>query len=157
MAIVTFYLLDSPTSETTESVNKQDIDLDIVVSLILTHCQQGAKIYIHCQDKQHALDLDERLWQLPAEKLVPYRLVGEHASAACQVEIAWQGIPYNGYRQILINLAQQVPIFAPSLAQVIEFVPCDDDLKQRARERYQIYRQAGHQLKTLALDTTSNT
>ncbi|NVP00869.1 DNA polymerase III subunit chi, partial [Photobacterium damselae subsp. damselae] len=70
------------------------------------------------------------------------------------VEIGWGQLRHSGRRNVLINLAKNAPNFAVTFVQVVDFVPCDEKLKQLARERYKIYRLAGIQLTTAnAVDT----
>ncbi len=155
MSIVTFYLLEGGVSSCDNNPSQTALD-NAVMSVMAFHVLQRAKIYLYCEDKLQAEYFDEKLWQLPPEHFIPHQLVGEATNASCQVEIGWQGLQRPSYRHLLINLSTQSPIFAPSFAQVIDFVPCDDTLKQKARERYQIYRQAGHQMQTASVDSLSH-
>ena len=156
MTVVTFYLVDDTSPQTVE-VDQTARIYQKVIQLCCNYQQQDARIFIFSENKTQAEQLDEYLWQLPLDNFISHHLIGESHFHANTVEIGWAGTRPQSRRNILINLTQDVPNFAPSFAQVIDFVPCDDTLKQRARERYQIYRQAGHQLHTLAIDTPSNT
>ncbi|WP_434356911.1 DNA polymerase III subunit chi [Parasalinivibrio latis] len=149
MASATFYLLD----EKCELDTQQQI-LDKTLSLIQSQVAAGQRLYIFAADRQMAFDVDEILWQLPPEQFVPHNLSGEGGRSITAVEIGWPGIRHTGYRNILINLAQDVANFAPSFAQVIDFVPCDEGLKQQARDRYKAYRNQGMQLTILAIGDT---
>jgi DNA polymerase-3 subunit chi len=49
-------------------------------------------------------------------------------------------------------LAENNTTFANKFNEVVDFVPCEEKAKQQARERYKIYRQAGYQLQTVAIE-----
>ncbi len=151
MAQITFYILNEKDKDKAELIEQK------AVSLCQDYAKQGATLFIGCQTLEQAELIDELLFQLPAEDFVSHHLFTESPFHANAVEIGLFNSYPRGRRNIFINLADNAPNFAPSFAQVIDFVPCDDTRKQQARMRYQIYRQAGHQLHTLALDTSSHT
>ncbi len=151
MATATFYLLDEKSEQDT-----QQQMLDMTLALIQSRAATGQRLFIRAADRDMAFAIDEALWQLPPEQFVPHNLTGEGGRSATAVEIGWPGIRHGGYRNILINLAQDVANFAPSFAQVIDFVPCDEGLKQQARDRYKAYRNQGMQMTTLAIGDTPN-
>ena len=86
------------------------------------------------------------LWQQDPDSFVPHSLSEEPTAHQAPVEIG-TGLPRRN-RQLLINLGSQAPAFAGRFAEVIDFVPTDDTLKQLARERYKQYRAAGFTLQT---------
>ncbi|MEZ9522593.1 DNA polymerase III subunit chi [Enterovibrio norvegicus] len=151
MAVATFYLVDESDTHPQQSM------LEKVCQLSALYSQQGMKVYISANDKPQAENIDEQLWQLSPDHFVPHNLVGEGPRGGAQVEIGWSGVRPSGHRNVLINLAEEAAIFAPSFAQVVDFVPCEEALKQQARERYKIYRMAGRQMRTLAMNEMSDT
>ncbi|MEZ8027228.1 DNA polymerase III subunit chi [Enterovibrio norvegicus] len=151
MALATFYLLDESDTQPQQSM------LDKICQLSALYSQQGMKVYISANDKPQAEKVDEQLWQLSPDQFVPHNLVGEGPRGGAQVEIGWAGVRPSGHRNVLINLAEEAATFAPSFAQVVDFVPCEEALKQQARERYKIYRMAGRQMRTLAMNEMSDT
>lgn len=108
----------------------------------------GKKVLLACETEQQALNLDEALWQRDPEQFVPHNLSGEITQYATPIEISWRGKRNAQRRDLLINLQSDIPDFAQSFNQVIDFVPADETLKAQARERYKIYRQLGWQLST---------
>lgn len=148
MANATFYLLNESDN------NEQETIFNTACALTCHYFQQGQRIYVAARDKAQAEQIDEWLWQRDPTDFVPHNLVGEGPSGASPVEIGWSGVRHSGHRSVLINLAPEPSNFAPSFAQVIDFVPCDETLKQQARNRYKAYRMAGIQLHTLAIDDT---
>ncbi len=103
--------------------------------------RQQQRIFILTDNEQDAHALDEWLWQFEPERFIPHNLPGEGPARGAPVEISWQAPRQQ--RQLLINLSRDVPDFARRFAQVIEFVPADEQLKADARTRYKHYRQLG--------------
>ncbi len=116
--------------------------------------QQGNKVYLLAENKAQAEQLDEYLWQQEPDNFVPHNLIGEGPRGGSPVEIGWPGLRHSGRRGLLINLGQDTPNFAVTFPQVIDFVPCDENLKQLARERYKAYRLAGIQIQTATAPET---
>ncbi|WP_025675100.1 DNA polymerase III subunit chi [Salinivibrio socompensis] len=165
MPTATFYLLSPPapvddnnslglTPE--QQAREQQTLVDTAIDLAFYYYQQGQRIYLAAQDQAQAHQLDDALWQRDPDTFVPHNLVGEGPRSGAPVEIGWPGVRHTGHRSVLINLATEASNFAPSFAQVIDFVPCDETLKQHARHRYKAYRLAGLQLHTLAIDQSPN-
>lgn len=144
-----FYLIEPETAEDSEAGL-----LAFVNKLTVTHYSQGQRIYLLAKSRRQAELLDELLWQQEPSNFVPHNLVGEGPRGGAPVEIGWPGLRHSGHRSVLINLAQDAANFAVTFALVVDFVPCDEKSKQQARERYKIYRQAGIQLQTLAINQT---
>ncbi|MFB2800095.1 DNA polymerase III subunit chi [Shewanella seohaensis] len=119
--------------------------------------QQGfinqQQVYIHCQDKNIAFEIDELLWQFEPSAFVPHNLKGEGPTTGSPVEIGFDRLGPNKSRQLLINLADQVPPFAVNFGQIFDFVANDDQHKAIARERYRQYRGLGIELTTQNLAT----
>lgn len=149
MAIASFYLLDKSHHDSQHTIFEK------TAQLCASFCQQGFKIHILANDKSCAEKIDEYLWQCSPDFFVPHILSGENTRGGAQLEIGWSAIASIRHRQILINLADQAPTFAPAFAQVVDFVPCDEIRKQQARERYKIYRMAGCQIQTVAIEKNS--
>ncbi|WP_087018824.1 DNA polymerase III subunit chi [Thaumasiovibrio subtropicus] len=144
MTHATFYLLDEAEAE-----------FQLACDLASQYHQQGQRVYIHTEQKADAERIDNLLWQRDPDAFVPHNLLGEGPRAGSPVEIGWQYLRHSGHRSVLINLANNAANFAVTFAQVIDFVPCDENLKQLARERYKQYRHAGIQLQTLTATETS--
>lgn len=117
--------------------------------------RQQQRVYIFTPDQTIAHQIDELLWSFEADSFVPHNLVGEGPRQGSPVEIGWQ--PLKGRRPILINLASTVPNFAGQFAQVIDFVPANEENKQLARDRFRTCRQWGFQVETHQVNTQNLT
>jgi len=144
---VLFYILSENELQNTEKKS------DGVNQMLHQACLQAAhyyrqnqKVFIYTQDQKSAHDIDEMLWAFDPDSFVPHNLLGEGPSYGSPVEISWQA-PTNR-RAILINLTDTVPNFANKFAQVIDFVPTDETLKQQARVRFSTCRQWGFKVDT---------
>lgn len=103
--------------------------------------RQNQKVFIFTENQANAEAIDELLWAFEADSFVPHNLAGEGPSYGAPVEISWLA-PTNR-RPVLINLTNTVPGFANQFAQLVDFVPAAEQLKQQARERFRAYRQWG--------------
>ncbi|PSB89630.1 DNA polymerase III subunit chi [Photobacterium damselae subsp. damselae] len=149
MTHATFYIID-------EQNQAEDplFQLHFACQQAVMSYRQGYRIYLLAEDKNQAEQIDEYLWQQEPDNFVPHNLLGEGPRGGAPVEIGWGQLRHSGRRNVLINLAKNAPNFAVTFVQVVDFVPCDEKLKQLARERYKIYRLAGIQLTTAnAVDT----
>ncbi|MGB7997780.1 DNA polymerase III subunit chi [Photobacterium halotolerans] len=139
MSHATFYIIDDAAPEAR---------LKLAGQQAAWWYQQGQSVFLLAETREQAEWLDEYLWQQDPDNFVPHNLIGEGPRQGSPVEIGWPGLRHSGRRAVLINLSQDAPNFAVTFAQVVDFVPCDEKLKQQARERYKAYRLAGIQLQT---------
>jgi len=155
-----FYLM--PPMEAGTATNHTDSKLTISATTemyqLTCHVAQQAfikqqSVYIHCQNKEVAFEIDELLWQFEPSAFVPHNLKGEGPVTGSPVEIGFDRLGANKSRQLLINLADQVPPFAVNFGQIIDFVANDQQHKAVARERYRQYRDLGVELTTQNLAT----
>ncbi|CAK9883739.1 MAG: DNA polymerase III subunit chi [Candidatus Erwinia impunctatus] len=143
MKNVTFYLLDTETGSGELSATEA-----LVCELACQRWRAGARLLIACEDETQAFRLDEALWQRPPDAFVPHNLAGEGPRYGAPVELAWPERRSNAPRDLLITLLPHFADFATTFHQVIDFVPCEDALKQLARDRYKAYRSVGFHLNT---------
>ncbi len=136
----------------------EDNNEDKIYASLLQACfqaaffyRQGKRVFIYANDQQQAHVVDELLWSFSADSFVPHNLVGEGQQQGAAVEISWQQ-PTNR-RAVLINLTSTVPDFAHQFSHIVDFVATDETLKQRARERYKMYRQLGFQVDNQAVSS----
>lgn len=146
MATATFYIVKPDSPQATESGLA-----DYALFLSQHFARQGAKVYLQCNDKTHAEQMADRFWQVDATDFIAHNLVGEGPRYGTAIEIGHCGVKPTWNRQLAINLADNHTTFAKAFAEVVDFVPNEENAKQRARERYKLYRQAGYQLQTIEI------
>lgn len=105
-------------------------------------------VYIHAKDRANAERLDELLWTFRDGSFVPHGLAGRDdgtESSPIMVGCGETGVPT---RDMLINLADDIPSFATGFARVAELVTSDENCRNLSRKRYATYRDQGHELNT---------
>lgn len=148
MKKVIFYLIENGGEQASSSplLCHEKLACDKIVEA----WQQRQRILVACQEQAQAERIDEYLWQLETDTFVPHNLVGEGLSmGGSPVEICWKEKRSSGKRQLLINLQDTFPEFAPLYDEIIDFVPADEQGKNLARERYKTYKNVGFNLKTI--------
>ncbi len=138
MSRVRFYILDEePASE------RERFACRLAAQLY----RQGRRVYLHAADEPAARALDDLLWTFRPRAFVPHGLLDREEQ---QVAIGWRGEP-DGHREVMINLALEVPAFAGRFEQVAEIVVRSAEIRGPLREAYLHYRDGGHQVETSRL------
>ena len=117
--------------------------------------QRGHRIYIHCKNQADAEQLDELLWTYRDDSFVPHNLQGEGPEPPPPVQIGFDKEP-RGYSDILINMADPVPLFFTRFKRVIELVAADEEAKALSRIHYRDYRTKGCDLHTHKMEEVEN-
>ncbi len=110
----------------------------------------GHGVYIHTTDQGQAKRLDELLWTFKQNSFVPHGIEGQSPDPDAAVlinhkaELADSTQAHN--RQVLINLAQDIPLFFSSFERVAEVIGQDAENKASGRQRYKFYRDRGYSL-----------
>jgi DNA polymerase III subunit chi len=103
-------------------------------------------VHIRTETRADAEHLDKLLWTFRDGSFVPHALAGAgHADAP--VAIAAGSDPATP-RDLLINLASEVPADATAFPRIAELVSSDADCRQQSRKRFALYRDQGHELNT---------
>jgi DNA polymerase-3 subunit chi len=108
----------------------------------------GQKIYVHTSSPQSAAFLDDFLWTFRDGSFVPHALAGSEAATISPVIIGQGQDPDPAHRDLLINLADEVPLFFSRFERVAEIVAGDESTRKMARERFRFYRDRGYPLNT---------
>ncbi|WP_159818097.1 DNA polymerase III subunit chi [Colwellia sp. 20A7] len=149
---VMFYLLNDEKAENNDN-NAETTDKSSAfyhACLQASHFyRQNQRVFIYTQDKEQAEKIDELLWAFDTDSFVPHNLVGEGPKQGAMVEISDK--PLRGRRPVLINLTETMPTFANQFQFIVDFVPSDETLKQKARERFKTCRQLGFQVNNQAV------
>lgn len=102
----------------------------------------GARILIHCPDETQARHLDRLLWTFRDESFLAHGRVGATDPELTPILISGDGSPASE-RQVLINLAPQIPPFFERFERVCEPIDHDPAVKHAGRERFRAYREHG--------------
>ncbi len=103
-------------------------------------------VHIRTATRADAETLDNLLWTFRDGSFVPHFLVGAgHADAP--VAIGGSDDPIET-RDLLINLADDIPAGAAAFPRIAELVSSDEDCRQQSRKRFAAYRDQGHELNT---------
>ena len=102
----------------------------------------GHKVYVHTKDPTDAQKLDELMWTFRDVAFVPHSLTDD-----APIRIGHTAPP-DGFDNLLVNLADEVPAFFSKFERVAEVVSGDESAKAQARERFRFYRDRGYELET---------
>ena len=92
--------------------------------------------------------LDDLLWTFRQNSFLPHGQYGCDEQEDCAIVIGHQSdAPHIG-KDVLINLATDVPLFFSQFERVAEMINEDDSQKQHGRDRYRFYRDRGYELNT---------
>lgn len=105
-------------------------------------------VYIHTNSRSDAATLDELLWTFRDGSFVPHAVVGADAATADSPILI--GCEKDAARScdLLINLGDDIPPFAPSFPRIAELVTSDDRCRKLSRKRFVEYRDQGHEINT---------
>lgn len=108
---------------------------------------QGRRIYIHTAGAEPSRRLDDLLWTFNEESFIPHGLAEDEAGADedTPVHIGHGQVPDN-HEDVLINLADEVPLFFSRFQRVAEVI--DRQGREAGRERFRFYRDRGYELNT---------
>ncbi len=106
----------------------------------------GHRVYIHAATPAQAAECDELLWTFRQGSFVPHALAGSESEAASPVCIA-AGQPQREF-DLLINLADDVPLFFSRFERVAELVDAAPRTRDLGRERFRFYKERGYPLNT---------
>lgn len=141
MTRIDFYV--SPESE--EQARKQ-----LACRLTEKAYKLGKHVYIHTESEEESQVMDDLLWSFRQGSFIPHQLSSTQASISAPVLIGHHQ-EVTGDADVLINLTQSVPDFFSQFDRVAELVNEDQDVRLKARERYQYYRDRGYDLNTYKL------
>jgi DNA polymerase-3 subunit chi len=140
MGRVDFYVL---------SEDVPDARLRFACRLAEKAVDQGKRVYVQTGTHAEAQRLDDLLWTFNDRSFLPHELLTGSAPSHARVMVALgEGPAPAEYRQLLINLADQLPSDAGSYERIAEIVDSDPERKRVARERYKQYREQGFALES---------
>jgi DNA polymerase III subunit chi len=138
MTRIDFYLLPA-----TEDDSKQ------LAACRLAHkaFRLGHRIYILAPNAAESAALDQLLWTFQPGSFIPHKVNGTPAEPETPVVIGHDAPP-DGFSDVLISLAPQVPEGFERFARIAELVAPSESERAAARERFRFYRDRGHDVQT---------
>lgn len=113
--------------------------------------QQGHHVYIHTVDAAEAQRMDELLWTFRDGSFVPHQLIGdEPLDETAPIHIGHGAEPHH-HDTVLINLADEVPLFFSRFERVAEVIGGDEPHRALGRERFRFYKERGYALEHHAI------
>jgi DNA polymerase III subunit chi len=103
----------------------------------------GHRVHIHTQDAGQAQRMDELLWTFADGSFVPHEQHHAIGDEHPPVVIA-AGVEPLSDRDLLLNLAAEVPSFADRFERIADFVDGDESVREAGRLRWRTYKDGGH-------------
>lgn len=142
MTRVNFYIIDDASSRAREH---------LACRLTEKAFSLGNKIFIHTASDQQSTHVDKLLWTYRAGSFLPHKIHAGTNNEPCAILIGHDVEP-EANTDVLINLAQEVPLFFSRFDRVAELVNADQAVKAQARKRYKFYNERGYELETHKLN-----
>ena len=107
--------------------------------------EKGLATYIHTTSDHECRLLDDLLWTFRNGSFLPHCI---HADTEGELPPILLGhdLEPETHTDILINLAQEVPLFFGRFQRVAEIVDREEQFLEQARKRYLFYKERGYQL-----------
>lgn len=144
MTKISFYVLQT---DTAASHGRLGLVCRIAEKALRSGVTRGQRTYIHCPDQTTLTTLDDLLWTFRQGSFVAHeRLEAVQDWNEAAPVIIGQLEPPPELDNVLINLADDVPLFFSRFERVVEVV--DDARRDSGRQRYQFYKDRGYPLET---------
>ncbi len=128
---VEFLLLDS---------NSQRMDSAMAsLSQLYEHYD---RVLVIAEKRMYLEQIDELLWHNSSEQFITYSLDTECYSSSAAVLLTDKQ-PEGRRYPTLLNIDGDLPLNSEQFRNIVELVGADEHYKEKARERYKIYRQLG--------------
>ena len=108
--------------------------------------KQGHRVYINTDTQQQVGELDDLLWTFRAGSFIPHAVYTE-ADREQPVALG-HALEPDGFDDVLVNLANEVPPYFSLFDRVAELVGADAEQRAAARDRYRYYQDRGYTLNT---------
>jgi DNA polymerase-3 subunit chi len=106
----------------------------------------GKRVFAYATDQTLTHAIDEQLWQFEITRFIPHAIMNVDSKwQSSPIHLGWD-LPQSGNYDFLFNLTQNTVQNMRSFKNIVEIVPSQEDWLSAARERYRVYRAAGHTL-----------
>jgi len=113
----------------------------LVCRLALMAWKQGNRILVLVEDQERANQLDEAMWEQPAGRFLPHKLVRQPGSAP--VNIGTQSELNDQTAEVLINMTREAVPSPERFQRLLELVPANDAQREASRNKFRTYRGLG--------------
>jgi DNA polymerase III subunit chi len=103
----------------------------------------GKRVHVHAPDRTLADDFDRLLWTYKQGGFIGHQRADDPADAELASVLIGAGEPRPSHRDVLINLADEVPGFYDRFERVLEIVHGDKAARGSSRARFKAYRDKG--------------
>jgi DNA polymerase-3 subunit chi len=103
-------------------------------------------VHIETASRAAAEHMDTLLWTFRDGSFVPHHVLGKEGIAS-PVTIG-HGSQETEHRDLLINLANEMPPSTAAYSRIAELVSADEECKTLGRQHFAAYRDQGHTIKT---------
>ena len=111
----------------------------------------GNRVHIHTQSEERSIKFNDLLWIYKDISFVPHEIFNENIDIETPVTINHNSsIPESS--QVMINLGDDIPVFATKFERVVEIVGGNEASKQAARERYRQYKDSDYDIHNHKID-----
>lgn len=103
----------------------------------------GKRVHVHATDESIAREFDRLLWIYRQGGFVAHERIGASDDPAPAAVLIGPGEPAPSHRDVLVNLADEVPAFFDRFERVLEIVAGNAGQRGRSRDRFKFYRDRG--------------
>ncbi len=139
MTHIDFYILKD---------NSPNSRMIFICRLVEKIYNKGNKILLHTEDSQKAGTIDDMLWTWKQGSFIPHEVYVQEEISDCPVIINHHPECSTNIHDVLINMADNVPLFFSQFERVSEIVDQDETTTQMARQRYRFYKERGYPLES---------
>ena len=106
--------------------------------------EQGLRVAVRTTSPSETAELDELMWTFSDRSFLPHAVwPAEPAVAERTPVLISSGTLPDSHRDVLLNLAPQMPATFAGYGRLCEIVPSDEPARAAARARWRSYRDAG--------------
>ncbi len=102
-------------------------------------------VYIHTPNQADAERLDQLLWTFRDGSFVPHDFAADGVNTPITIGCEKNSVTA---RDLLINLCDDIPIFAETFPRIAELITSDEDCRLKGRKRFAEYRDHGNEINT---------
>ena len=110
--------------------------------------KQGHDILLHVGDEKQASTMDKLLWTWKQGSFVPHEFHATDKAAESPILINHQPEAKTDMQDVLVNLANEIPLFFSQFERVAEIIDSSEQSRQSGRQRYRFYQERGYPLET---------